>query len=162
MTFTHDDLCDIAVNFLKKNGWGVVFSDRFRASTKTGELPDALGFRSGTSIVIECKTSRSDFLADRKKKFRKDPSLGMGSWRFMMAPIGLIKPDELPDNWGLLEVANNGRVKKTVGWPGNSQWISDSPFEANLQSENMYMYSALRRMEIRGHLKEVYEGIPNA
>lgn len=157
---THDDLCNIAVTYLKKNGWGVVFSDRFRATTTTGELPDTIGFRSGTSILVECKTSRADFLVDRKKKFRIEPDLGMGSWRFMLTPEGLVKVDELPENWGLLEVKPNGKIKKTHGWPGNAQWISDAPFNANLRAETMYMYSALRRMEIRGHLKEVYEGLP--
>lgn len=160
MQYSHDDLCEIAESFLKRNKCGVVFSDKFRAITTTGEQPDAMGFRSGASILIECKTSRSDFLADRKKKFRKDPSLGMGDWRFMLTPENLIKVDELPENWGLLEVMASGKVRKKHGWPSNALWITDAPFKSNLRAENMYMYSALRRMEIRGHLKEVYNGYP--
>lgn len=160
--FSHDNLCDAAVAFAKRSGFGVVFGDRFRACTTTGEQPDCLAFRSGVSLLIECKTSRSDFLADRKKNFRKDPSLGMGSWRFMLTPKGLLKIEELPEKWGLLEITPAGRIMKTHGWPTNTSWISNKPFEANLVAENMYMYSALRRMEIRGHLKEVYEGMPDA
>ncbi|AXF52983.1 MAG: hypothetical protein [Caudoviricetes sp.] len=156
---THDDLCSIAFKYLRNNGFGVAFHDKFKACTHSGEQPDAMGFRSGASCLIECKRTRSDFLADRKKKFRIDPDLGMGDWRFMLAPKGLIKVDELPKGWGLLET-DGKRVYKTHGWPGNAQWISDRPFIGSKINETAYMYSALRRMEIRGHLKDVYEGVP--
>lgn len=33
----------------------------------SGEEPDAIGFRMGFSTLIECKTSRSDYYADRRK-----------------------------------------------------------------------------------------------
>ncbi|MNC39691.1 hypothetical protein D3C75_883610 [compost metagenome] len=158
MTITHDELCLRAERFLKSNGFGVVFHDKFRAITGSGEQPDCLGFRSGVSCLIECKTSRSDFLADRKKRFRKDPTLGMGDWRFMMTPRGLIKPEELPKDWGLLET-DGKRVYKIVGWPANTYWF-DKPFYSNKQAEVDYMYSALRRMVIRGHFDEIYEGMP--
>lgn len=156
----HDDLCDIGYRFLKRNGFGVAFHDKFRALVPSGEQPDAMGFRNGTSCLIECKTSRSDFLADRKKRFRKDPSIGMGDWRFYLTPKGLITAFELPAGWGLLEVSEKGRVNKTHGWPMNTQWISDAPFQGSKKNETAYMYSALRRMEIRGHLDQVYEGLP--
>lgn len=156
---THDELCLAAESFLKRNGFGVVFNDRFRAFTVHGEQPDAIGFRSGVSCLIECKTSRSDFLADRKKRFRLDPTIGIGQWRFMLTPKDLVRPDELPEGWGLLE-ESNGRIYKKHGWPPNTQWICGKPFEGCLRSEIALMYSALRRMEIRGHLQEIYDGHP--
>ncbi|STM09174.1 Uncharacterised protein [Escherichia coli] len=36
-------------------------------------------------MLIEAKCSRADLLADRKKRFRKNPSLGMGDWRFFIS-----------------------------------------------------------------------------
>lgn len=158
---THDDLCLRAEKFLNNHGFGVVFHDKFRAFTAHGEQPDCLGFRSGVSCLIECKTSRADFLADRKKRFRVDPSLGMGDWRFMMTPKGLVSVEELPEGWGLLEVQGR-RTLKTHGFPANTEWISDKPFTGDKVSELGMMYSALRRMVIRGHFKEIYEGMPNA
>lgn len=154
----HDDLCLLAEKFLKNNGFNVVFHDKFKAFTAHGEQPDCIGFRSGTSCLIECKTSRSDFLADRKKRFRVDPEKGMGDWRFMLTPKGLIKVDELPAGWGLLETDGN-RVYKTHGFPPNTMW-SESPFTGHKGSEMGMMYSALRRMVIRGHFKEIYDGLP--
>jgi hypothetical protein len=152
----------LAEKFLLKNGFGVVFNDKFKAVTKSGEQPDCIGFRSGVSCLIECKTSRSDFLADRKKRFRVDPNLGMGDWRFMLVPKGLITTEELPDGWGLLET-DGRRVYKKHGWPSNMDWIdgvTGKPYTACKWSEQSMMYSALRRMHIRGHLKEIYHGLP--
>ncbi|KKK54365.1 hypothetical protein LCGC14_3085490, partial [marine sediment metagenome] len=65
------------------------------------EIPDALGFASRKSTLIECKASRSDFLSDKKKSFRQKPDEGMGCLRYYLTPPGLVDPDELPENWGL-------------------------------------------------------------
>ncbi|ADW76549.1 hypothetical protein Rahaq_4974 (plasmid) [Rahnella aceris] len=156
---THGELCIIAERFLRNNGFKVAFHDRFIAAVSTGEQPDALAFRNLASCLIEAKVSRSDFLADRKKRFRVNPELGMGDWRFFICEPGLISIEELPEGWGLLHV-KNGRVYKVWGWPGNAVWSSRKPFKANKQAECDYMYSALRRLQIRGYLPEVYAGIP--
>lgn len=68
---------------------------------------------------------------------------------------------DLPPSWGLLHVVN-GRVRKVHGWPkGNCCWGNpdDKPFTGNKQVECDYMLSALRRMELRGHLNEIYDGV---
>lgn len=65
------------------------------------EQPDAIGWRDRTSYVIECKASRTDFLSDGNKPHRE---YGMGSYRYYMAPHGIIHADEIPDGWGYLEV----------------------------------------------------------
>lgn len=85
MALTHDELYQIACRFLQNNGFKVAFHDRFVAYVGTGEQPDAIGFRNLASCLIEVKCSRSDFLADKKKPFRRMPSEGMGDWRFFMA-----------------------------------------------------------------------------
>ncbi|WP_172684461.1 hypothetical protein VYI56_08580 [Escherichia coli] len=100
-------------------------------------------------------------LADRKKRFRKNPSLGMGDWRFFISEPEIISVEDLPPGWGLLHVVN-GRVRKVHGWPrGNCCWGNpdDKPFTGNKQVECDYMLSALRRMELRGHLNEIYDGV---
>lgn len=155
----HFELCLLAEKFLKAQNFGVVFRDGFNAVTANGERPDTLGFRSNTSCLVEIKVSRADFLRDKDKKFRCDPSLGVGDWRFYLCPAGLITIDDLPDGWGLL-YADNGKVKRIHGWPPNTKW-GDSPFagRTNKVAEMNIMYSALRRMEIHGHLAAIYDGI---
>ena len=157
---THDDLVIRAEKWLKNQNCGVVFNDRFQATTFSGEQPDALGFRSGCSIMIECKASRADFLADKKKRFRKEPELGVGDWRFYMCPPKVIEVHDLPENWGLLWVYPK-KVQQVHGIPANTEWQSKRPFVRSKDGEIRIMYSALRRLKIRGHFESIYEPLGN-
>ena len=117
---THDELCDLAVRWLKRpnsaGGHGCTIAvSECRAET-SGEVPDAIGFRAGWadgSVLVECKVSRADFLADKNKLSRTKG--GMGTWRYYMAPEGIIAPQDLPERWGLLLVNGRGHVKPVVG-----------------------------------------------
>ena len=149
----HDELCILSSKWLKSIGCAISIDDRFKPPTP--ELPDAIGWRSGVSILIEVKTSRSDFLADKKKHFRVDPDAGMGDWRFFLCPEGIIREDDLPDGWGLLYF-NGKKVKKIKGFPPNTKWFS-SPFKGNKQEENIMLVSALKRFESRNLTKIIYE-----
>lgn len=86
----------------------------------TDERPDALGWlANGESILIECKTSRADFLREMKKPVHtKSEWRSYGARRyFMVTPIGgdgqqIILPDDkrLPKGWGVL-IFNGKQVK---------------------------------------------------
>lgn len=71
------------------------------------ENPDVITWNSsGKSIVYEIKMSRSDFLADFKKKCRQTDSKKAG-WKFYYVCNGnFIKPEEIPDNCGLIYYIN--------------------------------------------------------
>ncbi|MCC4260828.1 adenylosuccinate synthase [Pseudomonas aestusnigri] len=157
---THSDLCAIAVKWLKRansaGGPGCHIAVSECRSGWTGEVPDAIGFRAAGSIddgsvVVECKTSRSDFLADRKKAHRTDG--GCGNWRYFMAPEGIISPDELPDRWGLLTVNSRGHVKAVSGlavkyrnsWPRDDD-IRKWRHEANRDREQFLLTKLLFRV----------------
>jgi hypothetical protein len=103
-----------------------------------GECADALGFGyKGSSTLVECKASRSDFMADKKKWFRREPERGMGLKRYFLAPAGLLNPDELPAGWGLLEW--NGRFVST-------KRNSDLFGVRNHDAERGVLISTLRRL----------------
>lgn len=96
---THDELCERGLKWLARNHPVVVSELKSGAN----EIPDVIGFRVGVSTLIECKTSRSDFLKGQKKYFRHQPQMGMGYKRFYLCPPGIIKPDDLEKSgWGLL------------------------------------------------------------
>ena len=108
-------------------------------ATQNNETSDALGFYgAGGSILVECKTSRADYLADKNKIFRRAEEFGMGDTRYFAAPKGLIKPDELPEGWGLLEMSEH-QTKETVE-------ATHKP--ANKRAEVKMLMSAIRRLEI--------------
>lgn len=152
---THEQLTIIAEKWLQGRGCGVTFRELVTRS-RWGEIPDAIGWRDGVSILVEAKASRSDFLADRSKPFRVIPENGMGDWRFYLCPPGVIKPNDLPPDWGLL-YAHNNRVECVHGVPkGNTGW-GQPPFSSNRRSETVMLVSALRRLKLRGVLPMIYE-----
>lgn len=83
-----------------------------------GEVPDAIGWRGGRSILVECKASRADFLRDRGKGSRRS-GWGLGDERWYFAPAGMLDADEAPVGWGLAVVrgAKMGQVFKVVKAP---------------------------------------------
>ena len=146
---THDDLVIRAKRWLLGTyGCGFAFAE-LSACTNSGEIPDAIGFKYGHSILIECKATRGDFLSDRKKHFRSTPSNGMGNYRYFMTPPGLVTEDEVRErypNWGLL-IARPKLVK--VMLPPAQQ-------ECSVEDERLLLCSALRRVHLRGDLDKIY------
>lgn len=63
----HTDLCERAAAWLRSSGR---CDPVLNGIGSAYEIPDAIGWNTGGSIVIECKTSRIDFLRDRKKYVR--------------------------------------------------------------------------------------------
>jgi len=137
---THAKLVEIAVAWLRRYRCGVVLSEQACAS---GEMPDAIGWKKKChSVLVECKVSRADFLADRAKPWRQQPEIGVGCERYYLAPRRLIHIDELPSGWGLLELCGREieivkrsakKLRSAVGFE----------YEMNL------LLASLRRVEVR-------------
>ena len=137
---THEKLVARAVAWLRRYGCGVVLSEQ---SCSSGETPDAIGWkRACHSVVVECKISRADFLADRDKPFRRKSDLGMGCERYYLSPAGLIRPEELPAGWGLLELQGR-EIERSVSSSGKLRSARGFRYEMNL------LLSSLRRVEVR-------------
>lgn len=124
----------------------------------TAEIPDAIGFKSNMSIVVECKVSRSDFLADRKKPFRMKPETGMGDHRYYLCPEGIIKPTDELNGWGLLYFSK-GKIRRIVcpiTTKGPSFWDKDKirsqtnwnkkQHKKSVHKENCFLISVARRL----------------
>lgn len=106
-------------------------------------MPDAMGWKNAChSVLLECKVTRADFLADRAKPFRQRPETGVGSERYYLAPQGLIEVEELPCGWGLLEVCGR-EIEVTKRSAKNLRSPVGFEFEMNL------LLASLRRVEVR-------------
>jgi hypothetical protein len=137
---THAKLVLMAVDWLRRYRCGVVLSEQACVS---GEMPDAIGWKKAChSVLVECKASRPDFLVERGKPFRLKAETGVGCERYYLARKGLIRVEELPAGWGLLEAC--GREIERV-----------RPSVKNLRSEIGFQYemnlllASLRRVEVR-------------
>ncbi len=133
---THESLRKRAVQWLTKTKHcSVVLSEMV---TGAWEIPDAIGWYLGTSIVVECKVSRSDFHANKNK-----PTIraGMGNQRFFMVPAGLLNESDVEGtDYGLLSVTESGMVRV----------LRDAPRrDGNQTSEIKMLVSALRRIKQR-------------
>jgi hypothetical protein len=153
--FSHKELVEIAYNWLIKKG-GFAFKE---LRSLSNECPDVLGFRSCESILIECKASRADFLADKNKPFRQKPCEGMGNYRLYCCPSGLIKKEDLPNKWGLIYVNENGKACLAYNCfnnKGGNMFLPENRFESNTKEEMYVLYTALRRLHIRKRIDEIY------
>jgi len=137
---THSQLVSKAVRWLRSYRCGVVLSEQACVS---GEMPDAIGWkRACHSVLVECKVTRADFLADRAKPFRIKPEQGVGCERFYLAPAGLIRCEELPEGWGLLECRAN-RIEVACPSAKDLRRAAGFRYEMNL------LLASLRRVEVR-------------
>ena len=137
---THSQVVEMAIKWLRRYGCGVILSEQACAS---GEVPDAIGWkRACHSVVVECKISRADFLADRAKPFRSNRKIALGCERYYLVPAGLLRTDELPQGWGLLEYRNR-KVELIHASDNNLRTASGFRYEMNL------LLASLRRVEVR-------------
>jgi hypothetical protein len=137
---THAQLIDRAIAWLRSYRCGIVLSEQACAS---GEIPDAIGWKgSSHSVVVECKVSRADFVADRDKPFRKNPEEGLGCERFYLTPPRLVQVEDLPAGWGLLHCAQR-KVEVVRRSAKNLRSAQGLDYEMNL------LLASLRRVEVR-------------
>lgn len=117
-------------------GCGVVMAE---LATQNHETPDAIGwFGMAGSILVEVKTSRADFFADGNKSFRRCEDQGMGDHRYFAAEPGILKREDIPEGWGLLEIREH-----------QTREIVPAVFKGgNKHNEIKMLMSALRRLEL--------------
>ncbi|MFA4971156.1 MAG: hypothetical protein WC683_00990 [bacterium] len=122
----HAELVEIAAVWLRNTRKCRVVATEI--VTATSETPDAIGWTSRESIVVECKVSREDFFRNEKKAHERAGS-SVGDEKWFLTPEGLVRPGEVPEGWGLLEVHRTGYgargywVKKTVHAPSRERTV---------------------------------------
>jgi hypothetical protein len=139
-TMTHAKLVSIAVKWLRSYRCGVVLSEQ---ACLSGEMPDAIGWKPIChSVLVECKVTRADFLADRDKPFRLNSEQALGCERFYLTLPGLVRVAELPEAWGLLEFRAR-KVEIIRPSAKNMRRSAGFRYEMNL------LLASLRRVEVR-------------
>lgn len=137
--WTHEMLCGIAC-------WLAGFDHRhlvalFREPNYLigGEQPDAFAIWSpyGVSHLVECKVGRGDFIADRKKPFRRNPEYGIGAIRTYLTAPGVVRDaGEIPENWNWYEAVDNDTIMpRLVCDPQEAPWDGHLFKERNIKSE---------------------------
>ncbi|KKL54342.1 hypothetical protein LCGC14_2266380 [marine sediment metagenome] len=65
-------------------------------------------------VAYEVKISRGDFLAELKNPDKREPFLRFSNQFFFVAPVGLINPEEVPEECGLIEIHGDSFAKVKV------------------------------------------------
>jgi hypothetical protein len=141
---THEELVSIAARWLTNTLHCRVVLTEPRAITAICECPDVIGWVRGKSIVVECKTSYADFLADKKKLCRQEGYEGLGHWRFYLSLPSLIHSYELPDGWGLYVV--KGQRIHHAGGKRHANAVP-RPFESSRDDEVRILLQAVAKAE---------------
>jgi len=141
----HEELCQVAAKWLKKNGFPVVATNI--KSVGTREISDCIGFRASCSAMVEAKVSKSDFKADLKKPERNGESKGFGNFRIYILPEGIIDDSDIPEKWMAIFV-ENGKVKREIKPKGNmwNNYWSENWFDSCEKSERNFLFSISRRL----------------
>lgn len=106
------------------------------------------------SAIIEVKVSHADFVADQKKWHRstvaENAGMQAGRLRWYLCPEGVIKPEELPEKWGLLY------------WDGKKIYhvVAPKPFENTGWADMTILASLLRRENFPQKIYN-YRGAPS-
>ncbi len=132
---THSQLIKKAISWLiNVKKCQIVIADMTSWSRET---PDVIGWLNGSSYLVECKTSKRDFLNDRKKFFRANPEYGIGDYRYYLSPEGLIYANEIPEGWGFIVYGKTMyEIKESIQWK-----VSDK------NGEIIILTSAFRRIK---------------
>jgi hypothetical protein len=144
---THEELRKLAVRWLTTSKkCTVVLSEIVSHAT---QIPDAIGWQTERSTLVECKVSRSDFFRD-KEKCHQRVNATPGMKRFYLTPPGLLHIEDLPDGWGLLEARENyvKMIRDSECFAMTNRAMSD---------EIAMLVSALRRVKQREFLVIVQE-----
>ena len=147
---THSELVKRGEKWLYNHGCDVVLTE---LSTTANEIPDVIGWNTGgSSTYIECKVTRSDFLADKRKSPRRVPEMQMGNLRYYLCPKNIIQPQDLPVNWGLLWCYPT--LIRVITKP---VWYNLTEFST--REEYKMLITALKRVRIKGALPIIYTDI---
>ena len=145
---THQELVSLAVRWLTgSQHCGVVLAE---ISTSAMENPDAIGWQAHKSILVECKASRSDFLAQKNKPCVRVGRL-VGNERYFLCERGVIRPEDLEGTgYGLIYVEEGlARLKMK----GEFRALTGAEYN----DERTMLVSALRRIQTREFLTIVSE-----
>ena len=96
-------------------------------------------------IVLEIKISRSDFLHEIKQPLKRRSGLRLSNLFYFYVPKGLVKPEEIPPECGLLEFDPNGKES----W-GQRRLIHETlaaPWRDSLPPSWSFFVSAIRNLE---------------
>lgn len=136
----HKRLTELAKFWLRSSKQcNPVFAEQGSANFK--EMPDAIGFKTDVCIVVECKTSKSDLYADRKKSFRESGGLGDLRYYFITEQLYEECKDFDWRGWGVVV------YRSSYGQGRQARGMDSIQFESNIKNERDFLRSRILEIQ---------------
>lgn len=124
----HDQIIFSLINFLKKDD-DLLFFSNFEIKTHFGiSRPDLYVMKNKENIseiipvCYEIKHSHSDFMSDVKQPNKRSSYLEISPQLYYVCPTGVIRPEEVPNEAGLIYMDYNGNFDIIIDAPINDGW----------------------------------------
>ena len=114
------------------------------------------GSGGSTAIAYEVKVSRGDFLKELQQPDKRKSAECYSHECYFAAPAGLIKPEEVPIGWGLLEVLASGATRrKVIAQQRDVQF--DTPFVCTIARRSAEIAAGERKILLKFGGDEITE-----
>lgn len=142
-TMTAAEICDYLRDRYQLDEWVLFFE--LRAGTgyayKVDQRVDAWVMNTWPSkdlikLAFEIKISRNDFLRELKHPEKREYAMSISNRFYFLTPQGLVSPEEVPADCGLIEVALDGQFKT----------VREAPLRKIEQPEWLFIASLARQI----------------
>jgi hypothetical protein len=138
---THNDLVKSAGYWLQSaKRCNPIFLEK--GSNGCAEIPDAIGWTSKECILVECKTSKADLIANAQK------TLVLGNRRYFLMIEELYEEckEHIPEGWGIITLSEH------KPFPQQKRLLDSKVFESDARSEIRYLRSRILAIQNYGRL----------
>lgn len=104
---------------------------------------------------IEVKVSRSDFLNEMKQPEKSQPIFQFCNRWWLACPKDMVKPDELPPTWGLLEYIDGGTLRQKIKAPKLSPIKPTTGFFAAMMRRHAGRDEGMAEIAVRARLQSL-------
>ena len=109
--------------------------------------------RKFETISFEVKVSRSDFKNEIATPWKREQAVAISNRFYFATPKGLVKPEEIPEDCGLIEFSDKGRIRHIIKAPHTEreQLVPETFLAAVARNMNKASYLRQENQYLKDH-----------
>lgn len=101
------------------------------------------------TVAIEVKVTRNDFFRELNNPKKRESAESIARETYFAVPAGLVKPEECPEGWGLIEVLSNGSARTKLRAKQRERPVFDEAFIASLMRRVAEDDQRVKRLQVQ-------------
>ena len=101
------------------------------------------------TVAIEVKVTRNDFFRELNNPKKRESAETIARETYFAVPAGLVKPEEVPEGWGLIEVLSNGSARTKLRARQRERPVFDESFIASLMRRVAEDDQRVKRLQVQ-------------